>query len=340
MEAINFGAISAWIRKTVEGFEPPYTFDLVAGGRSNLTYIVSDATQQKIVLRRPPTSHVLPTAHDMTREFKIISALARTDVPVPSPIALCADPHVTSNPFYLMQYVPGNVLSDADETSRLFDHHQRAALSKDFISILATIHTLDPETTGLADLGKRQGYIERQLNRWYTQYENSSALVDHEVIAIEDVYRHLSSSIPTQQTTSIVHGDFRLDNAIISNEAEVVAVIDWEIATLGDPLADLGLLMVYWTQPGDVNPPLPSVTALPGFSSRVEICSRYESITRYDLSDLPYYEAFGYWKLACILEGVYSRYMSGAEAGDKSDVTSFRSQVEMLSKKASETLES
>lgn len=338
MENIDFESISLWISDTIPFLSAPYHFDLIAGGRSNLTFLVTDASERLAVLRRPPLSHVLPTAHDMAREFTLISALHPTAVPVPRPIALCSDTRISDRPFYMMEYIKGNVLKDLAATELLYDESQRRNISEQLVSSLAAIHTLDIDQIGLGSLSKKDGYLLRQLERWHTQYLDSAKLNNHEIRLIEEVFEKLKARVPKQSVTSLVHGDFRLDNAIVRDDGHLAAIIDWEIATLGDPLADLGLLMVYWTEPNDSNVPLPSVTALSGFLSRRELVDIYEQKTGFDTSNLEFYIAFGYWKLACILEGVYSRYKSGAQAGDRSDVAELGRQVEILAAKAQETL--
>lgn len=338
MDDLNIASVTRWIASTVPEYVDPYNFELIAGGRSNLTFLVHDQNGERFILRRPPTSHVLPTAHDMTREFRLITALYPTEVPVPRPLALCTDSTVADLPFYLMEYVQGNVLVDSSLTEHAYDIAQRRAISRRFISVLAKLHNLDIEQIGLGNLAKREGYIKRQLDRWYKQYLDSSTLIDHRIGLIDEIYATLSARIPQQKTTSLVHGDYRLDNAIIDHQGEVKAILDWEISTLGDPLADLGLLMVYWTEPDDKDPPLPSVTTLDGFVDRKYLATTYQKLTDFDLSDLEYYVAFGYWKLACILEGVYSRYLGGAQAGDRSDVAGFAAQVELLAQKSHEIM--
>lgn len=340
MENIDFESISSWISDTAPFLSAPYQFDLIAGGRSNLTFLVSDASGQLAVLRRPPLSHVLPTAHDMTREFTLISALHPTKVPVPRPIALCSDAHISEHPFYIMEYIKGNVLKDPATTQLQYDPEQRRRISEQLISSLAAIHTLDIDQIGLGSLSRKDGYLLRQLERWHKQYLESASLNDHTSQIVEEVFAKLKARIPEQRVTALVHGDFRLDNAIVQEDGHLAAIIDWEIATLGDPLADLGLLMVYWTEPNDTNVPLPSVTTLEGFLSRRELVSIYEKKTGFDTSDLEFYTAFGYWKLACILQGVYSRYKSGAQAGDRSDVAELGLQVEILAVNAHESLSS
>ena len=303
-------ATTAWFAANVPGVRPPLAFHLIPGGRSNLTYLVRDAAGAAWVLRRPPLSGVLPSAHDMGREHRIISALRDTPVPVPEAVGLCPDASVTGAPFYVMSYVDGIVPRDRDAVANTFDERQRAAAAGSLVESLVALHRVDPDEVGLGDLGRRDGYVERQLRRWGRQWEQSKT---RELPAIEEVGRRLAARVPPQGPATIVHGDYRLDNVIVSPAGEVLAVIDWELCTLGDPLADVGLLMVYWSEPGDDVLPLGSApTALPGFPRRDEVAAAYAHSSGRDLSDLEFYIALGYWKLAVILEGVYARSAAGA----------------------------
>jgi aminoglycoside phosphotransferase (APT) family kinase protein len=330
---IRAEATTAWLVANVPGARPPLTFQLIAGGRSNLTYRVLDSGGRALVLRRPPLSGVLPSAHDMGREYRIISALRDTPVPVPEAIGLCEDPSVNGAPFYVMAYVDGIVPSDEKTVASTFDEPQRATSARSMVEVLAALHAVDPAAVGLGDLGRRDGYIERQLRRWSRQWEQSKT---RELPAMEEAGRRLASSVPAQQGPStIVHGDYRLDNLILSPAGEVLAVLDWELCTLGDPLADVGLLMVYWADPGDDVLPLDStVTVLPGFPRSPQVADAYAAASGRDLSQLDFYVAFGYWKLAAILEGVYARSASGAYGDSDDTYRRFATVVERLAERA------
>jgi aminoglycoside phosphotransferase (APT) family kinase protein len=337
MEGIEVAPVSAWLDANLDGFRGPYSFDLVAGGRSNLTFIVTDDTGRHCVLRRPPTSHVLPTAHDMAREFRIIDALGPTPVPVPPALGLCSDEAVNGRPFYVMGYVEGHVLRDKATAEVAFTPAQRRDVGLDLVDVLADLHAVDVDAVGLGDLARRDAYIERQLKRWYGQYQQSAALQDRSVPAIDAVHERLGRQIPDQGPAAIVHGDYRLDNTMVGADARVAAVLDWELCTLGDPLADVGQLLVNWAEPGDAFVPLGHAPTLAeGFPSRDEVRGRYAARSGRDLSCLDFYVAFGYWKLACILEGVFSRYAGGAMAGDRSGVDAFPAQIEGLARAAEE----
>ena len=332
VEGINEQGVTAWFEENVPGATGPLAFELIAGGRSNLTYKVVDANGTDFVLRRPPLGHVLATAHDMGREHRIISALGPTPVPVAPAIAFCDDESVNGAPFYVMGYVDGLVLRDAATAEKLLTVEQRRTAGESLIDVMADIHAVDPDAVGLGDLGRKEGYIERQLKRWHRQWEQSKT---RELPLVDEVHDRLLATVPEQGSATIVHGDYRLDNTMLERDGHVKAVLDWEICTLGDPLADVGLLMVYWTEPGDDRAALLGApTQLEGFPTRAELLDRYSARSGRDVSDVDFYVAFGYWKLACILEGVYARYRGGATGGDKSGFEGFEQQVVGLAEAA------
>ncbi|MGD0853918.1 MAG: phosphotransferase family protein [Acidimicrobiales bacterium] len=319
----------------------PLTFELIAGGRSNLTYRVVDAEGKAFALRRPPTSHVLPTAHDMVREFTVISALYPLGVPVAQPLGLCTDEEVNERPFYVMEFVDGAILRDRAQAEAAFDEARRGVIGDHLAATLAQLHDVDVDAAGLGDLARHDGYIERQLRRWTTQYEQMHVEgVDHGGL-IEAVGDELKAQIPEQQRVSVVHGDYRLDNTVLDEKGRVRAILDWEICTLGDPIADLGLLMVYWAESEDPTASLLGVapTTAKGFASRDQVLQAYASHSSLDLSHVAYYQAFGYWKLACIMQGVFARYSAGAAGGDQGSVTEYPTHILMLAQSAKMTLE-
>lgn len=333
VEGIDHDAVTSWFSQEVPAAVPPLAFELIAGGHSNLTYSVTDAGGTRWVLRRPPLGQVLATAHDMAREHTIISALGPTEVPVPPTVGLCSDSDVNGAPFYVMDFVDGRVIrSHADAENLSADERRRAGES--IVDVLAAIHAVDVDAVGLGDLGRKEDYIARQLKRWYTQFQGSDAQVEGGLglSSIHQVHDQLAASTPPQGPAAIVHGDYRLDNCMLGDDGSVVAVLDWEICTLGDPLADVGLLCLYWSDP-DEEAVLPqaSPTALDGFPRSAELVERYAAASGRDLSDLPFYVAFGYWKLTCIIAGVYARYAGGA-MGDvpEATVTGFRGMLERL----------
>lgn len=337
---IDVAPVTEWFAAHVPGVAPPLAFELVAGGRSNLTYRVVDAAGTAYALRRPPVSHVLPTAHDMGREHRVLAALGPTEVPVPATYGLCDDESVTGAPFYVMAFVEGAVLRDRAGAEAAYRETVRGRIGEHVATTLATLHAVDVDAVGLGDLGRRQGYVERQVRRWTEQYRAMAVPgTDHGTL-VEDVAAALAAGVPAQQGATVVHGDYRLDNVVLDPEGRVAAILDWEICTLGDPLADVGLLMVYWAEPGD-EPFLgaASPTTAPGFARRREVLDRYAAASGRDVAGIGYYMAFGYWKLACILQGVYARYLAGARAGDPGSVDQFPRTVDRLARLAADTLE-
>ena len=308
MHGIDVGPVSAWLVAHVPGVEPPFRFDLITGGRSNLTFLVTDTAGRRMVLRRPPLGHVLATAHDMAREHRILSAVGRTDVPVPAVLGLCEDVAVNGAPFYVMDHVEGLVL-DSPAKGEALPVALRRPTAEHLVDVLAALHAADVDAIGLGDLARREGYVERQIRRWTTQWASSRT---RELPAIDRVAEHLAAHVPEQQGVAIAHGDYRFGNCITDvGEGRIAAVLDWELCTLGDPLADLGYLGVYWAGPGGEsrhNDP----TALPGFPSYREVVERYAAATGRDVSGIDYYVAFSTWRLAVISEGVYARYLHGA----------------------------
>lgn len=337
---INQPAVTAWMQEHV-GAVGPLSFELIAGGRSNLTYRVTDADGNAFALRRPPTSHVLPTAHDMVREHTIISALHPLGVPVATPLGLCVDEHVNERPFYVMEFVDGHILRDRSQSEQAFDVATRRGIGANLASTLASLHDIDVVEAGLGNLARHDGYIERQIRRWRGQYEQMAVDgVDHGGL-VEEVGDALASSIPTQQRVAVVHGDYRLDNTVLDDHGAVRAILDWEICTLGDPLADLGLLLVYWSEAGDGTVALlgAAPTTAEGFATRADLLTAYGQHSNLDLSRVAFYQAFGYWKLACILQGVFARYSAGAVGGDTGSVGEFPKHIQLLAETAKRTLE-
>jgi aminoglycoside phosphotransferase (APT) family kinase protein len=339
-QGINEAEVTKWIADHVPELTTPLTFTLIAGGRSNLTYRVEDGDGRAWALRRPPLHHVLPTAHDMSREYRLIHALGPAGIPVPGTVGLCTDESVNERPFYVMEFVEGHILRSAPEAVAAFDEPTRRAVGDHMADTLAALHAVEPDAVRLGDLARHDGYIERQLKRWRSQYDQMQVEgVDHGAV-VEQVSDELARRIPVQQRTSVVHGDYRMDNVVLADDGSVKAILDWEICTLGDPLADLGVLMVYWADPTDTMAVLGmSPTTAPGFSTREQVRARYASVSDLDTSGIGYYMAFGFWKLACILQGVYARYVAGAGAGDQGSVDGFPVQIGNLFQMAADALE-
>lgn len=295
------------------------TVALIAGGKSNLTYLVASRAG-RVVLRRPPLGNVLPTAHDMSREHTVIAALAGTDVPVPRALHLCTDPAVLGAPFHLMSYVDGLVVRTAFPTGYADLPEHRRAIAEELIDVLADLHAVDIEAAGLTGFGRPEGFLARQVRRWAAQWAASRSI---DLPALDDLAAALAASVPKSAAPCVVHGDYRLDNTVLDpgHPGRIAAVLDWEMATIGDPLTDLGLLLVYWHQPAGPAGPLPAqlgadLTALPGFPARAEVAQRYAERTGRDVSALSWYVAFGCFKLAVVVAGIVARHRAGAMVGD------------------------
>ena len=285
--------------------------ELIQGGKSNLTYRLTDGAHDW-VLRRPPLGHVLATAHDMAREYRVMSALAPTPVPVPAMVTLCEDPNVIGAPFYVMEYVEGAILRRTRDTDKLAGH-QRTALAHQLIDTLSDLHEVHPADVGLSDFGRPDGFLERQVRRWTQQLERSRS---RDMPGFDKLTDELATTVPISQRASVVHGDYRLDNVLVGPDQRILAVLDWEMATLGDPLCDLGLLPVYAA-------PVPGVAGIVsdgmgphnGFPSLESLIQRYADRSGLDVSLLPWYTALGYYKLAVICEGIYYRFATGQTVG-------------------------
>ena len=331
-EAIARGPVGEWLEERIVSAEPPFDYQMIHGGLSNLTFLVTDAASHRWVLRRPPLGKALGTAHDMGREVKVVSALEATPVPVPPVVGYCEDEGVIGAPFYVMDFVEGMVLRTPEQAAVYPGAAARQAIGEDLIDCLVAIHEVDPDEVGLGDLGRRDGYVERQLTRWSGQWEKSKT---RELPALEEVHRRLTASVPEQVETTIVHGDYRLDNAIFDTDGKVGAVVDWELCTLGDPRADLGLLMVYWAEPGDPGISLlRPATVEPGFPGRADLLAHYRKRSGRDLSGIEFFVALGYWKLAIIAEGILARFRGGQYGSDSSAGDEFERAVEVLAEAA------
>jgi aminoglycoside phosphotransferase (APT) family kinase protein len=315
-------SLNSWIGANVPGYGGPggaglTAVRLISGGRSNLTYRL-DAGAQALVLRRPPLGHVLPTAHDMSREYRVLTALSGTAIPVPAPVAFCADTSVVGAPFYLMRYVDGQVLRTSDDGAQVSTGQARV-LSECLVDMLAAIHAVDVDAAGLTGFGRPAGYLERQLSRWQRQWELSNS---REMPGYDSLVRRLADGLPASAEGTLVHGDLRLDNMLVTLEPRpaVAAVVDWEMSTLGDPMADLGLTLMYWTDPGEEDwlriTEGGAVTTIPGFLTRAQAAARYCELTGRDISGIGYYIAFGCFKLAVVLEGIHARFLLNQTVGE------------------------
>ena len=288
----------------------PLSGRLIEGGRSNLTYAVTDSTT-KWVVRRPPLGHVLATAHDMKREHRVISALHPTDVPVPNPVLLCEDADVLGAPFYVMEFVEGTPYRTADELLPLGPERTRGAVLE-LVDTLVELHAVDPADVGLADFGRPEGFLDRQLRRWGKQLAASR---NRELPGVEELHAALGRRLPTSPTPTVVHGDYRLDNVLIGKDDKIKAILDWEMSTLGDPLTDLGLLVMYSIPLELPDSPISTTASAPGHPAPAELIERYAERSGRDVSSVAWYTAFAWFKLAVILEGIHYRYTLGQTVG-------------------------
>ncbi|MEV8020908.1 phosphotransferase family protein [Streptomyces sp. NPDC086554] len=288
----------------------PLTARLIEGGRSNLTYAVTDGTTRWVV-RRPPLGHVLATAHDMKREHRVISALHPTDVPVPKPVLLCEDDSVIGAPFYVMDFVDGTPYRTADELAPLGAERTRAAVNG-LVDTLVDLHSVDPAAVGLGDFGRPDGFLDRQLRRWGKQLDASR---NRDLAGIDELHAALGRKLPASPAATVVHGDYRLDNVLIGPDDKIKAILDWEMSTLGDPLTDLGLLVMYSTRLELPNSPISTTAGAPGHPRAAELVERYAARSGRDVSAVDWYTAFAWFKLAVILEGIHYRYTLGQTVG-------------------------
>ena len=316
---VDLEILRGWFAIHVEGADGSreLSAEVISGGRSNLTYVVTDGSHEW-VLRRPPLGHVLPTAHDMAREYRVMTALGDTDVPVPRTYACCDDETVIGAPFYVMEKVVGEIPRTAEQIEAISDEDGRRC-SQALVEVLAAIHGVDYEAVGLGDFGRPEGYLERQIERWAKQWEGNKP---RELEEIDELTRRLRAATPEKSDASIVHGDYRLDNTMLAPDdpGRIVAVLDWEMSTLGDPLADVGLLLVYWG--GRRAAMLPEAAALarhPGFFSSDELVEAYARASGRAVDNLDFHVVLAYYKLAIILEGIHARFLKGKTVGEGFD---------------------
>lgn len=312
---VELAALSRYLNDVLEGgVRGPLSADLIAGGRSNLTYFLTDG-HTRWVLRRPPLGHVLDRAHDMGREARVMAALAATSVPVPRIVATCPDPAVLGAPFFVMEHVAGQVLR-TDDDFRTLNPDTAQQVSRGFVDVLAALHLIPPAEVGLADFGRPEGFAARQVRLWVRQRESSWV---RDVPGMTELGTALAENVPAPATASIIHGDYRLDNMVLDlAEPRISGVLDWELATIGDPLMDLGLAYVYWFGwaglDGNVVGGTPGL--IPGFSNGHDLVDRYCTHTGFELECFDWYVAFSFFKVAVLLEGIHCRYTQGLTVGE------------------------
>jgi aminoglycoside phosphotransferase (APT) family kinase protein len=329
--------VCAWLDRRGIVLRRPVTIELISGGRSNLTYSFTGADGRRIVLRRPPFDGVLETAHDMSREWRFMKALGGTPVPVPEVMVRTEEAEPMGAPFYVMSFVEGTVLHDACSALAL-RAEARAGAAASLMETMASLHQVDIDRVGLGDIAKREDYIPRQLRRWKSQWDQSKS---EDIPAVDVAHAQLCREIPPQTRTGIVHGDFRLGNMICGPSGAIRAVLDWELATLGDPMADLGWLLSSWVEPSEwARDPTPGAppSILPGFPSRDWMLERYERATQVDLSGIDFYIAFAHWRSACIGAGVLARYEAGVMGADGFNPAGLRESIASRAEAALELL--
>ncbi|MEM1231315.1 MAG: phosphotransferase family protein [Pseudomonadota bacterium] len=328
-EGYQQAAVEAWIAEHVPDLTPPLRWTRLEGGHSNLTYRIDDQRGRAAVIRRPPQGKLLPKAHDMGREWALISALGPTPVPVPQALGFCEDPDVTGAWFYVMGLINGAPLYTREDTERLVPQDQREKLAFSFIDVLADLHALDPDEIGLGDLGKRDSYVGRQLRTWYRSWTASAEPADYDDPRAHALKDFFLEHLPEQGPARVVHGDYGVHNTLTGPDCTIAAVVDWEISTLGDPLADLAYALNIWPDPEDVVPVADdAATAPPGFPSRAVLAQRYAERTGRDLGNLDYYLGFNRWKTAAIIHGVYARYVQGQKSSEGVDLPFMRERID------------
>lgn len=311
--------LASWLPAHVPGFGSDFTPHLLAGGRSNVSYRLTDTGGRSVVLRRPPLGHVMPTAHDMSREYRVMSGLNSVGFPAPHALALCEDPAVTGAPFMVMDFVDGRTIDDRRAAATL-TAHEADLISRALVDTLADLHAVDPAQAGLATLGRPLGYLERQVRRWGQQWELSRTRSNSDVDRLLAMLTEAVPAVSDQTAGTLVHGDYRIDNVIVDRlEPRIVAVVDWEMATLGDPLSDLAVLLVYWTGASDslraLVPVAEHITDGAGFWSREDIATHYAQRSGLDLGQLDVYVGLACLKLAVIMESIHRRNLDGLQLG-------------------------
>ncbi len=316
LPGLDPAALESYLHRAAPGtLAGPLSAQLVAGGKSNLTYVLGDGRSQW-VLRRPPLGHVLETAHDMAREHRVMAALGASEVPVPHMVTLCADPEVLGAPFYVMSFVGGTIYRTQEQLAAV-SRADADRLADDLVDVLARLHAVDPASVGLGDLGRPEGYLERQVRRWGTQLAGSRS---REVPGLDALGARLAERVPASRRTGLVHGDYKLDNVVVAPTG-IVAVLDWEMATLGDPLMDLVNMVGWWDgiRDTDGTPTSAAPADQPAFPPSTRLLDRYASATGADLDDLPWYTGLFCYKLAAIFEGIHFRETQGLTVGEGFD---------------------
>tara|TARA_B100000900_G_scaffold11155_1_gene9184 strand:+ start:2474 stop:3523 length:1050 start_codon:yes stop_codon:yes gene_type:complete len=314
-EGYDILAVEQWISQEIPALAPPFEWARLEGGHSNLTYLLQDQFGKLAVIRRPPKGELLPKAHDMSREWALISSLGAIGFPVPAAYGFCESNEVTGAWFYVMDHVEGRSLHNAQHTLDWVPEDRRTDLAYSLIDALADLHVLNPDDIGLGELGKKGGYVARQLNTWYRSWTASIRPAGYDDDRVHELHQYFTGHIPEQGIARVVHGDFGFHNCLVNEQSTIAAVVDWELASLGDPLADLGYTLNLFGESQteiDTNPEM--ATSVPGFPPRSSLAARYAERTGRALEKLDYYRGFNYWKRAVIVHGVYARYAAGQKS--------------------------
>jgi len=335
----RIAAVEAWVGENVAGLTPPFEWQKLEGGHSNLTYALTDREQRRAVVRRPPLGELLPKAHDMRREYKVISGLGPTEVPVPTAYGFCDDQTVTGSDFYVMSQVGGRALYTSEDSVEHLDEAARGQVGRSFIETLSALHAVDPVDVGLDDLGRHDGYVSRQLRTWYGSWNASMDAADYDDPRVHELHDHLVANIPDQGPARVVHGDFGMHNCMFDADGNVAAVLDWEIATLGDPLADFAYALNAWGEPGSADALSPEgATQAPGFLPPDALIEMYASNSGRNLDQLAFYQSFNHLKTTCILHGVYARYRMGQKSAEGVDMDGLKTRMIATLDRAAEML--
>ena len=338
-EGYDIPAVEAWVSANVSGLTPPFQWTRLEGGHSNLTYQLKDTAGRLAVVRRPPQGELLPKAHDMSREWALISALGPTAVPVPQALGFCADTEVTGAWFYLMGLIDGRPLYNSRQTAEWVPPERREILAFSFIDTLAELHALDPDEIGLGELGKKENYVGRQLKTWYRSWNSSIDAAQHDDQRAHSLQTFFLENMPEQGPARVVHGDYGFHNVLIGADSTIAAVVDWEISTLGDPLADLAYALNPWPEnAADIAASPDTASCVAGFPAKSALAKRYAARTGRDLGMLDFYIGFNCWKTAAIIHGVYARYMAGNKSTDGVDLVSLRERIDASLSAAEEAI--
>ena len=339
IQGFDVPAVEQWIGAHIPRLKSPFDWVQLEGGHSNLTYLLEDRNGTKAVIRRPPMGKLLPKAHDMSREWAFISSLDPTGFPVPEALGFCEDKAVTGAWFYVMGFKEGRPLHSREETEDWVPLSQRVTLAYSFIDTLADLHALDPDEIGLGTLAKKEGYVARQIKTWYRSWEASIEPAKFDDPRAHELRAHYLQNIPDQSRASVVHGDYGFHNCLVGSDSTISAVVDWEIGTLGDPLADLGYSLKSWPESeADIARSPDAPTAAAGFPFRRELAQRYADRTGLSVSDLDFYISVNHWKGAAIVHGVYARYLAGQKSTAGIDLEVLRSRITLSLDRAEEAL--